>query len=82
VETVTIQTTVLQFITMIVNGCVALGVAYLTYRTAALSKELKEVKSNTDGLASALVASTAEASRAQGNVEGRAELKAEVKEAE
>lgn len=51
-------------------------VAYLTFRTAKLSKAVEEVRHNTNSLTAALVATTATASHAEGKLEGQHEAAA------
>jgi hypothetical protein len=64
-------------------GCIgAVTAAWFSYRGATHSKQTLDVATrtehNTNGLVEKLNLATAKASRAEGNVEGRAELKGEI----
>lgn len=50
--------------------------AYIAFKTAQLGKKVDDVKRQTDGITSALVATTAKAARAEGKLEGKEEEKA------
>ena len=63
-----------QLITSIATLIAAIGALAIGWHN---SNKLTDVKANTDGLTTKLVDLTATSSKAEGNLEGRAELKTE-----
>jgi len=53
-------------------------VAWLAYKHAVLDSTLKKLEKNTNSIKDALVIETANSSLAKGNLQGRAELQAEL----
>lgn len=68
---------VAQLITSIATLLAAIASIVMSYRN---SLKIEQVHQATNGLTSRLVAVTADASKAEGNLEGRAELKQEQKD--
>lgn len=67
---------IIGLISLCVTSLTALGLAWIAYRTAKLSKAVEEVRHNTNSLTEALVAKTATVSRAEGKLEGQHEAAA------
>lgn len=65
-----------QVITGVASTLGVVLVAWIAYKQAQLGKVVAKVAEQTDGLTSALVATTAKASKAEGKLEGKAEEKA------
>jgi hypothetical protein len=68
---------IITLISLCVTSATAIGLAWIAYKQAHLSKAVEEVRHNTNSLTSQLVAQTEITSKAEGNAAGRAEQKAE-----
>lgn len=66
-----------SLISLCVTSATALGLAWIAYKQAQIGKNMQTLKEQTNHIKDALVAATAEASKAAGKLEGRQELKAE-----
>lgn len=64
----------------ILNAIVALGVAWIGYKQATLHSTMAVLEKNVNNKMDKLLIVTGESEKAKGNLEGRAEQKAENKE--
>jgi len=64
----------MAFYSLVVQTLGSIGIAWITYKQVQLGTNLGKLEINTNSMREELVKVTAKSSRAEGNLEGRAEL--------